>query len=52
MSELAEIIEALRQGVGISDAAIDELERTLDALRAEGWSGSIPADEAVKALAA
>lgn len=34
MSELAGIIEALRQGFGISDAAIDELERALDAVKA------------------
>jgi hypothetical protein len=45
------VVAKLRRGEPISRAAIDELERLLKALRDEGWSGFITADEAVKGLA-
>lgn len=51
-SALRGVITQLHEGTPLSLPAIGELERLLDALRAEGWSGSIPADEAVEHLAA
>lgn len=49
-SSLGGVIQELRAGRPLRVEQIDEIERTLDALRAEGWSGFITADEAVRAL--
>ena len=49
-SHLSGIISRLRNHLFLSDLAIDELERLLDELRSEGWSGFITADDALKAI--
>lgn len=50
-STLQGVIATLRAGQKLTPEQIDELERTLKALQDRGWSGSITADQAVKALA-
>lgn len=51
-SSLEGVIQELRAGRPLRVEQIDEIERTLNALRAEGWSGLITADRAVRALVA
>lgn len=49
-SELAGVIGKLQRGERLSAEAIAELDRLLGLLRDEGWSGFIPADEALAAV--
>lgn len=49
-SSLNGVIDTLRNKKPLTNRQIDEIERTLQALADEGWSGSIPADHAVRAL--
>lgn len=51
-SRLIHALAKLRRGEPLSIAAINELGDLLDALRAEGWSGAISADHAIRVLAA
>lgn len=50
ISELNFVIGKLKRGSRLDIPAIDEIERTLLILRDNGWSGIIPADEALRAL--
>lgn len=49
-SQLHGVIGRLRTGKPLHEAAVNEIERLLEVLSNEGWSGFIPADEAAKAL--
>ena len=49
-SELNFVIGKLRRGSRLDPPQIDEIERTLLILRDNGWSGFVPADEALLAL--
>lgn len=51
-SALHGVIEQLRANRPISSAAINEIENLLQILQDNGWSGFIPADEALRALTA
>jgi hypothetical protein len=50
VSALQGVIEKLRKGEKLSDEAIDEIDRLLGKLQGEGWSGAIPADDALRIL--
>lgn len=49
-STLMGLIDMLKRGEQLSDEAIDEIDRTFLLLRGEGWSGFIPADQALAAI--
>lgn len=49
-STLKGVYRRLVDGVPLDDEQVDELARLLDALREQGWSGSIPADEALESI--
>lgn len=49
-SALEGVVAKLRRGEKLSDEAVDEIERLLDGLTNEGWSGFITADEALQTL--
>lgn len=49
-SALQGVIAKLHRGEKLSEEAIDEIQRVLDGLRAEGWSGLISADAALRAI--
>lgn len=49
-SELNGLIPKLTRGEKVSDEAIEELGRLFDTLRAEGWGGYVPADDALRAM--
>lgn len=50
-SMLAGVVDRMRLHRAVDSYAADEIERTLDVLRDNGWSGAITADTAVAELA-
>lgn len=50
-STLNGVIGKLRKGEPIPGDMVDEIERLLDVLRGEGWSGFTTADEAARVIA-
>ena len=49
-SHLNGAIPKLTRGEKLDDAAIEEISRILDILRDNGWSGYIPADDALRGI--
>lgn len=49
-SALYGVINKLRAGEQIDDAAIEEIARVLQLLEDEGWSGLLPADVALESI--